>query len=100
MTRGASGARNRGVALATQSYVAFLDSDDLFLPGHLRRMAGVLERNHEFGFVVSRVIQMSLTEVEGHRMFAPWNAGASDSTRRVVPECFRSVTREYRRLSV
>jgi GT2 family glycosyltransferase len=33
--RGACGARNRGLELVTTPWVAFLDDDDVFLPGHL-----------------------------------------------------------------
>jgi glycosyltransferase involved in cell wall biosynthesis len=68
--QGASGTRNRGIAAATQSYVAFLDSDDFYLPDHLNRMAAVLERRPDLGFVFSRVLQMR--EQDGHRYFAPW----------------------------
>ncbi len=68
--QGASGARNRGIAAATQSYVAFLDSDDFYLPDHLDRMAAVLERRPYLGFVFSRVLQMR--EQDGRRFFAPW----------------------------
>lgn len=70
MTQGASGTRNRGIARATQPYVAFLDSDDFYLPGHLNRMAGILERRPDLGFVVSRVVQTK--ELNGRRVFAPW----------------------------
>ncbi len=68
--RGASGARNRGIARATQPLVAFLDSDDFLLPGHLARTAGILEARLELGFAFSRVAQMQ--ERGGRRMFAPW----------------------------
>jgi glycosyltransferase involved in cell wall biosynthesis len=68
--QGASGTRNRGIAAATQSYVAFLDSDDFYLPDHLNTMAAALERRPDLGFVFSRVLQMR--EQDGHRFLASW----------------------------
>lgn len=40
---GASGSRNRGVALAEGEYVAFLDADDIWMPGKLERQMKLLE---------------------------------------------------------
>jgi len=45
-TRGAGPTRNRGIAQARYSYIAFLDSDDLFLPGHLKRLFHFLENEN------------------------------------------------------
>ena len=42
--RGAYGARNTGLDHAEGAYVAFFDSDDLWLPHHLERCVGALNR--------------------------------------------------------
>lgn len=43
---GVSAARNRGVREANFPWIAFLDSDDCWLPQHLRRIASAIERTH------------------------------------------------------
>ena len=68
--QGVSGARNRGIAAATQPYISFLDSDDFYLPDHLNRMAEILENCPNLGFAFSRMLQMK--EQNGKRIFAPW----------------------------
>ena len=42
-SNGAAGARNIGVRLASSSWVAFLDDDDVFLPTKIERQLGAIE---------------------------------------------------------
>ncbi len=39
--QGPAPTRNRGIAASTQPLIAFLDSDDLYLPGHLQRLSQI-----------------------------------------------------------
>jgi glycosyltransferase involved in cell wall biosynthesis len=54
--QGVAGARNIGIFLSTARYVAFLDDDDLRLPGSLDIQAAALEANPEAGFVCGAMI--------------------------------------------
>lgn len=70
LDQGVSGARNRGILSATQRYISFLDSDDFYLPGHLNKMAALMDANPEIGYVFSRTQEMK--EINGKRVFSPW----------------------------
>jgi glycosyltransferase involved in cell wall biosynthesis len=54
--QGVAGARNVGLLESTGDFVAFLDDDDLRLPGSLDHQVSLLEADPEAGFVAGGVI--------------------------------------------
>jgi glycosyltransferase involved in cell wall biosynthesis len=54
--RGRSAARNTGIRMAQGDFIAFLDSDDLFLPDKLQKQTEWMLRNSQFGFSYSRAL--------------------------------------------
>ncbi|MEO9210924.1 MAG: glycosyltransferase [Ginsengibacter sp.] len=68
--QGVAANRNRGIRLASQPFVSFLDSDDFYLPGHLKNIASSLNRNADFGFAFCRILEMK--EINGKELFRLW----------------------------
>lgn len=56
--RGPSSARNTGIRAARGKYVAFLDSDDIWLPKHLANQMAMLESNPSLGLVYANGVQI------------------------------------------
>lgn len=54
--QGVAGARNVGILASTSKYVAFLDDDDLRLPGSIDLQVRALERTPEAGFVCGAMV--------------------------------------------
>jgi hypothetical protein len=54
--RGAAAARNRGIAEAKGEYIAFLDSDDLYVPEKLDVQVRALELSASYGMVYSQAL--------------------------------------------
>lgn len=78
MNQGAYGARNTGVAMASGEYVAFYDSDDLWLPHHLEACAGALDANPGVDWVYAAC---ELVDMETQQVLAPSSFYEDDRAR-------------------
>jgi len=70
LKKGVSSTRNRGIAVAKEEYISFLDSDDFYLPNHLNRMASILNEQKDVSYVISRMLK--IRESEESIEIAPW----------------------------
>lgn len=68
--RGISGARNRGIEEAKGKYIAFLDSDDKWLPRKLELQAAYMEAHPETGLLATKLLRYGL-DVEREREICP-----------------------------
>ena len=55
---GPSAARNRGIREARSKYIAFLDSDDIWMPGHLAKQVELLESDPSLSLVYANSLYL------------------------------------------
>ena len=84
--------RNRALRRARGDYIAFLDSDDLWLPGKLHQQVGFLEANRGFDWVHSYAENMD----EQDRVLGVRHEGtlppSGDSHQALLRHCFISIS--------
>ena len=73
--QGVAGARNIGIFESTAKYVAFLDDDDLRLPGSLDMQADLLDQHQDAGFVCGAMIMADQDYQPTGEIVRPRHAG-------------------------
>lgn len=73
--QGVAGARNVGILTSSGKYIAFLDDDDLRLPGSLDLQVRALEDNPAAGFVCGAMIMADQEYQPTGEVFLPRNSG-------------------------
>ncbi len=89
--QGPAAARNAGIRTATGELIAFLDLDDLWAPGHLRRAAEAFKRSPAAG-IAQGLIRNVTVDDDGRlcycsRSYRFLNLGAAVFRRRVFDKC-------------
>lgn len=62
--RGAGAARNKGIYASTGRWIAFLDSDDLWMPDKLEKIGSALAMTANFNFISNNEIHRSIGKVD------------------------------------
>jgi glycosyltransferase involved in cell wall biosynthesis len=75
---GAGAARNRGVRLATKPLVAFLDSDDEWLPDKLELQRALMSARPDVLFCFSDFSMRDAAGIEHHRYLRKWPGVSAD----------------------
>lgn len=73
--QGVAGARNLGLLESTGDYIAFLDDDDIRLPGSLDHQLALLEASPHAGFVASAVLLANQECIPTGEVSAPRSRG-------------------------
>ncbi|MGH1570816.1 glycosyltransferase family 2 protein [Methylobacterium sp. P31] len=68
---GAGAARNAGLTRASAPYVAFLDDDDVWQPGHIREHLRQFKADPELGIVLGQIVT---TDQDLVPTYGPWPA--------------------------
>jgi glycosyltransferase involved in cell wall biosynthesis len=85
--RGAAAARNAGLFAAKGRFIAFLDDDDAWVPGHLAQLMGELEANSDVVGVVGQAVN---TDETMETFGPPWPAALPEDG-----DYFRSFLRYF-----
>ncbi len=83
--RGINRSRNSAIHIARGEYIAFLDADDIWLPGHLQRSCAVLDKNPAAVLAFTDIIPM-----DNHgEMGSPWIVGKDPSLKNLLTHGWR-----------
>lgn len=92
---GVGSARNRGIALATGDYIAFLDADDVWTPDKLAVQVEIADRHPESGLIACDGLRFSAAGIVPGRLLSRWvlDRLASSSTGHVTGRLYRESIR-------
>jgi glycosyltransferase involved in cell wall biosynthesis len=92
---GVGAARNRGLALATGDYIAFLDDDDVWQPEKLEVQVEIAARNPESGLIACDGVRFSEANIVPGRLLSRWvlDAIAGSATGEVTGRLYREAIR-------